>query len=40
MSLTVETGLLLLAIFAGLYAGFYARRAYQTGQKILDKLGK
>ncbi len=40
MSLTVETGLMLLAIFAGLYAGFYARRAYHSSQKVLDKMGK
>jgi hypothetical protein len=36
----METGLLLIAIFAGLYAGFYARRAYHTAQKIMEKLGK
>jgi H+/Cl- antiporter ClcA len=32
--------LLLLSIFAGLWAAFYARRAYLNTRKILDKLEK
>ncbi len=40
MNMSMETGLLLIAIFAGIFAGFYARRAYLTAQKILEKLGK
>jgi hypothetical protein len=32
--------LLLVACFAGLWAVFYARRAYQNTKKILEKMGQ
>jgi hypothetical protein len=40
MDIGVQTGLMLMAGFAGLWAMFYARRAFQNTKKILDKLGK
>ena len=33
-------GLLLVAIFSGLWAAMYARRAYVNTMKILEKMGK
>jgi hypothetical protein len=40
MHLTVETSLMFIAVFAGLWAAFYAHRAYGNTKKILDKLNK
>ncbi len=40
MDLGLQTGLVLLSTFAGLWAMFYARRAAQDTKKILDKLGR
>ena len=40
MDFGLQTGLVLLSSFAGLWAMFYARRASQNTKKILDKLGR
>jgi hypothetical protein len=40
MDFGLQTGLLLLSAFAGLWAMFYARRAFLNTKKILDKLGR
>ncbi len=40
MDIRLETGLLLLASFAGLWAMLYARRAFENTKRILEKLGK
>jgi hypothetical protein len=40
MDARIEMGLQLLGTFAGLWAMFYARRAFQNTKKILDKLGR
>jgi hypothetical protein len=40
MDFGLQTGLVLLSTFAGLWAMFYARRACQNTKKMLDKLGR
>jgi hypothetical protein len=40
MDARLVVGLLLVASFCGLWAAFYARRAYLNTKKILEKLGK
>ena len=40
MDFGLQTGLVLLSSFVGLWAMFYARWASQDTKKILDKLGR
>jgi len=40
MNNSLILGLLLVSVFAGLWAAFYAHRAYQNTKKIMDKMGR
>jgi hypothetical protein len=40
MNINPEMALELIAVFAGLWAAFYSRRAYNNTKKILEKIGK